>query len=202
MGIHLLACALQPLLAQSVKINAILPIGSSLTVEALNTTISVWTYTWPDESQVSKSSYWDYGSVVQIPFPDDKLPEPEIWGSTGIIFALSTGFNGSDVIISWNTIFPASSQVWYYVTPAVPVPGPTDQLTNTVNLPIVQKMVDPPMYSSYTPIQPTPATSHLVSISGLNDGDVLTFVPLSRYVQTDQCVTATEAPRKITVNLP
>ena len=177
----------------------------SLTVEALNTTISVWTYTYPDESQISKSSYWDYGSVVHVPFPDDKLPVPASWSPSGVIYSLNTTYQGSDVVITWNTVFPASTQVWYDTRPDIE-PGSTQGLTNYVYLPSFQgsmyDITDPTTYRFTTPIQPDLSTSHQVTISGLNDGDSLYFVPLSKYVQTNMCVTASEAPQHITINLP
>ena len=173
----------------------------SLTVEALNTTISVWTYVAPDADQVSKSTYWDYGSLVQTPFPGNKLPEPESWTSTGAIYGVTTSYFGSDVIISWNTVWPASSQVWYNVTPGAGNTTPID-VTDTVFIPAVQKMVEPGMYSNITPIKAAPTTNHTAQISGLNDGDILTFVPLSRFPENSVCKTVSDEQYRITVNIP
>jgi hypothetical protein len=174
----------------------------SLTAESLNSTISVWTYTNPDEDQVSKSTYWDYGSVVHTPFSGDKLPAPATFTATGFVYNVSTSYQGSDVVISWMTLSPASSQVWYNVRPLTTPMTPTAEMTQTVFVPVVQHLVDPEMYPLSTPIDYVPKTSHQVHISGLADGDTLTFVPLSRYPSSSVCTTMSDSPRKLSVNLP
>jgi hypothetical protein len=175
---------------------------ASLTVEAVNSTISVWTYTAPNADQVAKTTYWDYGSVVQTPFPGDKLPQPVTWSSTGFISSVNTSYSGSDLIISWNTSAPASSQVWYYVIPANSAISPTIEVSNTVYFPLVQNYMNPGKFPFYTPVQSTPTTHHQAVINGLNNGDVLTFVPLSRYLVNTMCQTASDESYQVIVNLP
>ncbi len=173
----------------------------SLTVEAVNSSISVWTYAAPDSSQFSTSTYWDYGSVVQVPFLDQKLPEPDSWSPIGFVNSVSTFYSGSDLIVTWNTLEPSSTQVWYHVIQAQTGITDTSSLTNTTYMPTIHKSLDPLKFS-ITTLNATPVTNHQAVISGLNDGDNLTFIPLSRRPINNKCVTEVDTSRNIIVDFP
>ncbi len=150
----------------------------SLTVEALATTISVWTHAGPD-SGVSHSAYWDNGSVVQVPFPDGRLPAPESWTPSGFIQDVRVAALG-DAIVTWKTGGPASTQVWYEITPAGATPGA-------------------PTYPRATSLDVTPATTHRAVINDLRAGETLSLVALSRRLDGGRCVTEVSEPVRITL---
>lgn len=156
----------------------------SVEAEALATSISVWAYTAPDTSG-SQSTYWDYGSLVQIPYPNNRLPEPASWTPTSLIGDLSATTTTTSLSLNWTTSVPAMSQVWYTITPPQPPVTPT-VLTYTAYLPIVSKA---PVFNLSTTPNLTPATQHQATITGLNPGDTVTFVILARRLQDGQCIT-------------
>lgn len=138
----------------------------SLTAEAINTSVSVWTSAAPDYTG-SLSTYWDYASLVQTPFPEGKLPAPASWTPSGFIQNLTTQWLLDKVLITWTTPEPASTQVWYTFTPG-----------------------DEPVYELATPLDTTPTTWHQVIIEGLqHGGDTLRFAALSRRPQGISCTT-------------
>lgn len=173
----------------------------SMTVEAVNTTLSVWTYAAPDLTQVSMSTYWDNGSLVQVPFPDERLPQPESWNPIGFVNSVAISYLGSDLIVTWNTLELASTQVRYHVAQSQAVISDTSALTNTAYFPTVHYTLDTSKFS-FTTIDTTPVTYHQAVISGLNEGDTLTFIPLSRRPINNKCITEVDEPRSITINLP
>lgn len=168
----------------------------SLTAEAINTTISVWVYTAPDEDQVSKSTYWDYGSVTQMPFPNNRLPDPPSWTPTGFIQNINNYVAGNSLVIEWDTLAPASTQISYTVTPAVVTS--TLELSHTTYLPVLRST--PRFY--YSALDTTPVVKHTVILDQLLGGDTVTFVPMSRRVNGNVCVTEAGLPHQVTFNIP
>jgi hypothetical protein len=164
----------------------------SVTVEALAETVSVWTRARPDIGG-SMSTYWDYGSLTYTPFPENLLPQPPSPNPTGYIQNLASSFDGSNLTITWTTPTPASTQVLYTVESA-PI-SPTVPMTHTTYLPLV----------AATPVErkadldPTPVLHHTYTISGLKNGDMVTFVALSRRVGEGACVTETSLPVQVTI---
>jgi hypothetical protein len=160
-----------------------------LTVEALKDTISVWTRTRP-ESAGPLSSYWDYGSLTYTPFPGNLLPEPDSLNPSGYISNIAHTFNGQDLILTWTTSTPASTQVLYTVDTSTTVTVP---LTYTLYLPFIHQ-------ADYQPdFDPTPVQQHSYVIRGLSEGDVVKFLALSRHATSDRCVTETSAALQVTV---
>lgn len=163
----------------------------SLTMEAAADAISVWTYAAPPEEAVSQSTYWDYGSLVQVPFPEQKLPQPASWTPTGYIGNVLTTFITPTLTIEWTTQTPASTQIIYNVY-SKPI-SPTGQLTHTVYLPAISQPERGPF------LDPTPTQEHRVTISGLRSGDEVEFVLLSRRSLGESCATETSGPMSITI---
>jgi hypothetical protein len=143
-----------------------------VTAEAAATTISVWTYAAPEGSSPSLSTYWDAASLVQVPFPDQRLPAPNSSEASAFIQNLATRSVLDELTISWTTPEPASTQLWYDVVPFGEVPAPFD-----------------PQHVLTTPLDTTPKTRHTVVLEGLRTGDRVRFVALSRRSTGGQCVT-------------
>jgi hypothetical protein len=163
----------------------------SFTVEAVAHTISVWTRATPDGGNVSYSTYWDNGSVIYTPFPGNLLPQPASPAPSGYIQPAAS-FNNGLLTLTWNTADPASTQVLYEVTRA-PITG-TVPLTNSTFLPLIRKTIERVPF-----LNPTPVLQHSFSIPGLQVGDVVDYVALSRRVLGNGCVTETSGPMRVTI---
>ncbi|MGB9872694.1 MAG: hypothetical protein ACPLYD_13655, partial [Anaerolineae bacterium] len=94
----------------------------------------------------------------------------------------------------WDTPTPASTQVWYtIISPTAPI-----SFTGafTVYLPLVMKA---PQYDYATPVDVTPVTHHRAVIGGLQNGQTVRFVVLSRRLSDGACVTEVSAPIEVTI---
>jgi hypothetical protein len=163
----------------------------SVEAEARASTISVWTYTAPAVSG-SMSSYWDYLSLTQVAFPNNRLPEPSSWNSTFVTGVTSTT-GTSTLTVHWHTSSAASTQVWY--DHAMPVSISVSS-AYTMYMPIAYSNGVP---SHATTLDTTPVTSHSAVISGLTDGEIVTFMVLSRRVSGNSCVTEGRGPYTVTL---
>lgn len=139
----------------------------SVTAEAISTTMTAWLYASVPAGQISQSSYWDYASLVEQPFPDNRLPAPDSWEPSGFIQDLNAQWLMDTVVITWTTAEPASTQVWYTFAPG-----------------------NDPTYEMTTPVDNTPKTTHRVVVEGIQQGGVtLRFTALSRRLQGGGCTT-------------
>ena len=177
----------------------------SLTAEAIHTTISVWTRAAPGVGNISQSTYWDAAELTQVDFPNGRLPTPALWEPTGLINNVTTVRNHQTFTITWETLVPASTQVWYQIENPAPPITPTPPVTHTnyppqlnAYLPLVARsrpIPSPTTYTQHTPLDATPTTHHQVVISNITENAYLYFVPLSRRVVGTQCVTEADFPR-------
>lgn len=168
----------------------------SVTAEAVTTTISVWTYAAPDTAG-SQSTYWDAGTLTQVPFPDGKLPRPDTWTPSGFVYNVTAVKGTNTLTVEWDTASPASTQVWYEITPYTPPISSTILISHTVFMPFVSRAANAAGFSQFTPADVTPKTHHSAVISGIQPGDVVNFVPLSRRPKTTACTTETGTPQTI-----
>lgn len=173
----------------------------SVTAEAVSTTISVWTYAAPEVAG-SMSTYWDAGTLTQVPFPNGKLPAPNNWSPTGYIYDVVTTKGVDTLTIDWKTTGPASTQAWYEITPYTPPISSTIMISHTVFLPFVAKGPNPAQMTDFTTVDITPMTNHHVVISRLKPGDTISFVPLSRRPDNATCTTETYTPITIEFSYP
>lgn len=172
-------------------VTAVEPLGDKLTAITYANPIYTGAATpWYD-------TWWDNGALTQVSFPNGKLPEPASWSSP-YINPVNNFISGDILNITWNTTVPASTQVWYQITPlSVPI-TPTIPLTETVFLPLIATAPQ----RQTTPLNPTPSLSHVVGISGmqaLHSGDRITVWLLSRRPATDVCITEGYGPVEITI---
>ncbi|MBN1923124.1 MAG: hypothetical protein JW892_17900 [Anaerolineae bacterium] len=160
------------------------------TAEPLGTRLTAITFANPFYVGANTPWYdtwWDTGVLQQVPFPDGKLPEPASWDSP-YINGVGHSFAGDTLNLSWNTTVPASTQVWYTLERVSAPVTPTATLTETVFLPLVHRSTN----WQTTPLNPTPTTTHNVSIAGvatLQSGDKVIVRLLSRRPGPDACVT-------------
>lgn len=163
-------------------------------VEALNTQITAVTYANPRYTGTNTQFYdtwWDYGFLYQLNFPEGKLPEPTSWNSL-YLQNVSAQRQGDQVNISWTSNGPASTQMRYTIHRYAAPPATTTPLSHTVYFPLIA--YTPPVYT--TPLDPTPVTQHNVSITvpNLKSGDKITYWILSRRPDTGVCVTEGRGP--------
>lgn len=173
----------------------------SLTAEAASNTITVWTYTDARNVQTPpKSTYWDYASLVEVPFPDGRLPSPSA-SPSGFITNVVTQTVLDFLIVEWDTLAPASSQVWYrLITSTTPV-SPTGPYSYSVYLPIVVRTTIPSAgeYPFATSLDTTPKTHHRVAIPHVREGDQIELVVLSRHPSGTVCQTEFSGPIQATI---
>ncbi len=140
-------------------------------------------------------TFWDAGSLTAVSFPNDRLPAPTSWTPSGFIYNVVTTTVSGGVTVAWDTLEPASTQVWYNViTPTAPI-TPTGMFT--VYLPLVSKFAG--QYAFATPLDTNRTTHHQATISGLEPGVRVEFVLLSRRPQANACTTEVYGPLTIIV---
>ncbi len=169
----------------------------SITAEAVSNTLTVWTYTDARNVQTPpKSTYWDYASLVEVPFPDNRLPPPASMDPSGFITNVVTQTVLDFLIIEWDTLAPASTQVVYrFLTETTPV-TPTGPYF--VYLPLVVK---PGGWGEYlaTLLDTTPKIHHRAVIPHVREGDRVEFIALSRRPLTTSCQTEISERIEVTI---
>ena len=142
-------------------------------------------------------TFWDAGRLVTVPFPNNRLPEPNLWEPSGFITNVDSQMGAGNLVIEWDTLEPASTQVWYdVIAPTVPItPGGTLLLSSTVYLPSVMSQRPPDReYAFATPLDTSPTTHHRVTISSLKEGERVRFIVLSRRPIDIACTTEAYEP--------
>ncbi|MBN1889203.1 MAG: hypothetical protein JW850_14515 [Thermoflexales bacterium] len=152
--------------------------GISVTVEALSSTVSVWTYAAP-EGGGSQSAYWDKLSLVQSPTPNGLLaPSGALPAPDGGITDVTSGTLLGTAVLKWNTSHLALSQLLYhYVGPA-----------SSTSLPPLA--TDTSQFEGRTSINANLSTSHSVTLRDLSIGAVYDIALLSRRWMGNQCQTS------------
>ena len=176
----------------------------TVTAEALDTTITGITHVSPDANYAPYDTFWDAGTLTQVPFPNNRLPEPDSWESSEFINNVTTQMGAGHLIVEWDTLQPASTQAWYdIIRPADPItPGHTLLLSHAWYLPLIAVNRPPDRdFEFATPLDTTPTTHHRIQISSLNEGEKIKFVLLSRHRQNNACTTEVYGPTT-TINMP
>ncbi|OQA95415.1 MAG: hypothetical protein BWY25_02441 [Chloroflexi bacterium ADurb.Bin222] len=96
-------------------------------------------------------------------------------------------FDGDNLLLNWNTTVPGSTQVWYQIVGSTAPVTTTAPMSHTMFLPLIMRDI-----WQATVLNPTPTTSHSVSIPGmqsLQSGDKIIVRLLSRRPTADACVT-------------
>lgn len=143
------------------------------------------------------SLYWDAASLVASSFPDDRLPAPTSWHPSGFITNVTYTLNGTDLTIQWETLQPASTQVWYTIWETGTPISETQSYSHTIYFPLIFRFQPPTAYM--TPLDVTPTTTHQAIIPNVQSGQRIFFAALSRRPGEGVCVTETSAVYDITI---
>lgn len=149
--------------------------------------ITVITYVSPDSQYTPYDTFWDAGTLTELPPPPGRLPEPSDWTPTAFIGDIKAYFQDNDLIIEWKTAGPATSQIWYDVKYT-----PLWSYKWHVYLPLVmsaQHEIVIPDLPQYTPADTSDRTEHRAVIEGLYWYQQVTFVVLARHLVGGECVT-------------
>jgi hypothetical protein len=153
----------------------------TVTAEAQGDVMTAIVSASPEPGHGYYDTFWDAGTLVQVDQPPgDRLPEPDSWTGSGFIQNLSAQSLLDQMVITWDTPAPASTQVWY-----------TLNVTPTNH-----------SYSLASPADLTPTVHHRVVVDGLRSGDVMYFVAASRRFTGAQCVTEVSAQQLAAAPLP
>jgi hypothetical protein len=150
----------------------------SVTAEALSTTISVWTYVAPENTgSPSRSTFWDYASLVQAPsskLTTGTLPPNDNSFITGVTSS-TTAIRAN---LSWQTSQPAVTQVLYHWV---------GNASMTLVPPPVTSVSD---FESFTPVDSAASTAHSVRLANLSPTSIYDYAILARRVVGSACQTA------------
>lgn len=164
----------------------------SVSAEAWNSSISVYTYAEADGGQ-SVDFLWDTGSFQEV--TPEMIHDPDDLPTPGGINVLPPIVYDTAAIIDWTTATEALGQVYYrQVSPG----GPTPSYTNTVFLPIVVGTASHEWLA--TPLIKTPSTAHSATLTGLVPGKSYEYVVVSRGLSGGQCVTRVSSADTFTTN--
>jgi len=162
--------------------------SQSVAAEAVSTTISVWTYVAPDEAGIpSRSTYWDYASLVQVPAPSGRIisygtfPAPD--GAIQNVVSTTTAMRAN---LTWQTTLPAVTQVLYHYA---------GDATSTMLLPVPDASAG---YEFSTTVDYASSTSHSVRLPNLRPQSAYDYAILSRRVVSQTCQTSVLTGRLLT----
>lgn len=170
----------------------------SVEAEPLGNRLTAILYARPEPPNDGRTyyfdTYWDAGRLITGTYPGGRLPEPTSWTPSGFVTNVVTSTILNALVIEWDTLAPASAQVWYtIITPTAPI---TFTGAFTVYLPLV---MGAPQYADATALDVTPKTRHRAVIGGLQNGQIVRFVALSRRVSSGACVTEVSAPMEVVI---
>ncbi|MGB9890465.1 MAG: hypothetical protein ACPLTQ_12485, partial [Anaerolineae bacterium] len=170
----------------------------SVEAEPLGTRLTAILYAHPEPPNDGRTYYfdtiWDAGRLITGTYPGGRMPDPVSWIPSDFITNIVTTTVLNTLVIEWDTQDLASTQVWYtIISPTAPI-----SFTGafTVYLPLVMKA---PQYDYATPVDVTPVTHHRAVIGGLQNGQTVRFVVLSRRLSDGACVTEVSAPIEVTI---
>ncbi|MGB9777640.1 MAG: hypothetical protein ACPL7C_14015 [Anaerolineae bacterium] len=173
----------------------------SVEAEPLGDRLTAILYAHPEPPNDGRTYYfdtiWDAGRLITGTYPGGRLPAPTSWTPSGFITNIVTTTVLNTLVIEWDTQDLASTQVWYtIISPTAPI-----SFTGafTVYLPLVMKA---PQYDYATPLDVTPVTHHRAVIAGLEDGQIVRFVAVSRRLYEGACVTEVSEPIEVVMNVP
>lgn len=175
-------------------------VWEELAVEAepLGTRLTAILYAHPDNpGNGFFDTYWDAGRLITSTYPGGRMPEPALWTPSGFITNVVTSTVLNALLIEWDTLAPASTQVWYNVVQPISPITPTGPFT--IYFPLI---LSSPSYAYATPLDTSLSTHHRAIIGGLEDGQIVQFVVVSRRLKNGACVTEVSEPRTVTVHIP
>ncbi|MBC7227585.1 MAG: hypothetical protein H5T61_10180 [Thermoflexales bacterium] len=171
----------------------------SVEAEPLGNRLTAILYAHPEPPNDGRTYYfdtiWDAGRLITGTYPGGRMPEPVSWTPSGFITNIVTSTLLNTLVVEWDTLAPASAQVWYNVI------SPTEPISFTgvftVYLPLVVKS---PYYMFATALEASPSTHHRAVIGNLQNGQIVRFVVLSRRLYGGACVTEVSEPIEVTIS--
>ena len=165
--------------------------SQSITAEATAMTVTVWTYVAPDSnSGFSRSAYWDYTSLVQVPPANGKLiAEGTLPAADGSITNVTTQTTALRATLGWKTGQPALTQVLYHYVGDANMPSPPP-IANVVSA-----------YEFSTAIGYTPSTDHQARLPSLRPTSLYDYVILARKLVGNSCQTSVYTGRLSTTDM-
>lgn len=171
----------------------------SVEAEPLGNKLTVILYARPEPlgNAVYFTTFWDAGQLITSTFAGNRLPPPMDLTPSEFITNVTITTVLDRLVVEWDTLAPASTQVWYDIlSPTVPV-TPTGPYV--VYLPLVMRSIS---YAYATPLDINPVTHHRAVISDLEDGQIVRLLLLSRHPTATQCQTEIYGPVEITLTIP
>lgn len=162
--------------------------SQSVIAEAVSTTVTVWTYAAP-EAIGPLSTYWDYGSLIQVPSPSGMLISGTLPSPDGAITGVTTATTAFRANIAWQTNGPAVSQVLYHYVGDATMPSPP---------PIAGSAAD---YELHTPIDMAWSIAHSVRLPSLRPMSLYDYAILSRRLVGGACQTSVVTGRVSTTDI-
>ena len=149
----------------------------TVTAESRADQITAITYVSPDREYTVYDTFWDAASLIELPPPPGRLPDPVDWDPSETITDISSRIEPGQLTIQWQTTVSASSQIWYRVRPSTSPITPTGTLLTpaaSVYLPLILACQgDAPKYPMYTSIdQSDSPSSHNRRSGGRTSGRV------------------------------
>jgi len=178
----------------------------TVVAESYSDYITAIAYVSPDNVYTTYDTFWDAGALIELPPSPGQLSAPPDWDSSDFITSVVSRTQPGQLIIEWDTVEPASAQIWYQVRS--PAPVITSPITPTgtllfpyVYLPMVVNLrtSDPLLYPMYTPLDRSSLTHHQVTIDDLTNRQIVEFVILARHPENGACRTLSSGIRQATV---
>ena len=160
--------------------------------EAYSDHVTAITYVSPDPGFPPYDTFWDTGRLFQVQPPDGRLPAPDQLDSDGFITNVITSTSLDYLVVEWDTLAPASSQVWYSIMDTTTVTSTSPYTESVIYLPLVLNNYGAiPTFQYFTPADQTQVTHHKARLGPFSAGDQkLQFIVLSRRMDGGDCRTS------------
>jgi len=160
------------------------------------------TYVSPDHGYAPYETFWDAGTLLETLPPDGRLPAAESMGGDGFITNVNASILLDFLVIEWDTLEPASTQVWYSILDTSPLTPTAAYTESVIYLPAVfNDYGTVPDFQYFTPVDQTPVTHHRVLVESLEDGQTVQFIALSRRLDGSECRTSSSDVMKKTLHI-
>ena len=159
----------------------------SVTAEAWDDHITAFTYADADGGRSSRI-LWDSASFSEV-------TPAQIYDANN--YAYTGGLSDpqySSSIVTWSSVYPGISQVYYRAKSATE--PPTGTYSYTVYLPLVNRSGTS---WSATTLNKTPANYHVATLTGLQSGTTYEYFAVTKGLQAGSCATWVSAKREFTV---
>jgi len=162
-----------------------------VTTESGGDSVTAIVYASPNPGYGYYDTFWDAGTLAEARPPDGRLPAPDSLENDGFISNVVTSTLVNYMVVEWDTLEPASTQVLYTAWDSETI---SFTVTAVVYLPLV---ISNPgtedvlaTLSRATFADQTPVTHHQALLGPLQDGQMVRFIALSRRLVGGECQTS------------